>query len=49
MDYRSNRWFGKAGRLLLFISLREQSNNANDQNTYLNQIGICNHWAAPLS
>ena len=47
MDYRSNRWFGKAGRLLLFIGLHEQSNNANDQNTYLNQIGICNHWAAP--
>ncbi len=36
-------------RLLLFIGLKEQGNNANDQNTRLNEIGICNHLTAPLS
>ena len=40
-----------AGRLLLFavMYLQEQAANANDQNANLNQIGICHHWAAPLS
>ena len=36
-------------RLLLFIGLDKQADDANDQNANLNEIGISNHRAAPLS
>lgn len=38
----------EAGRLLLFISLYEKADNANDQNTDLNQIRVCNHCQPPF-
>ena len=37
----------EAGRLLLFMSLYEKADNANDQNTDLNQIRVCNHCQPP--
>ena len=48
LDYRSNRWFGKAGRLLLFIRLNEQLANANDNKAKLENFG-CTHLGTPLS
>ena len=38
----------EAGRLLLFMSLYEKADNANDQNTDLNQIRVCNHCQPPF-
>ncbi len=43
---RSNRWFGKAGRLLLFIRLNEQLANANDNKAKLENFG-CTHLGTP--
>ena len=43
---RSNRWFGKAGRLLLFIRLNEQLANANDNKAKLENFG-CTHLGNP--
>ena len=43
---RSNRWFGKAGRLLLFIRLNEQLTNANDNKAKLENFG-CTHLGNP--
>lgn len=45
---RSNRWFGKAGRLLLFIRLNEQLANADDNKAKLENFG-CTHLGTPLS
>ena len=37
-----------AGRLLLFVAgLDEEADNADDQDTKLNQIRICNHTSQP--
>ena len=36
-------------RRSLLFSHKKQANNTNDKNTELNQFGISNHWAAPLS
>ena len=44
---RSNRWFGKAGRLLLFIRLNEQLANANDNKAKLENFG-CTHLQPPF-
>ena len=41
-------WFVRPGRLLLFISLNEQADNSNDQNTDLNQICVCHHCQPPF-
>ena len=46
MDYRRNRWFGKAGRLLLFIRLNEQLANANDNKAKPENFG-CTHLGSP--
>ena len=43
---RSNRWFGKAGRLLLFIRLNEQLANANDNKAKPENFG-CTHLGTP--
>ena len=44
---RSNRWFGKAGRLLLFIRLNEQLANANDNKAKPENFG-CTHLQPPF-
>nr|DAN47072.1 MAG TPA: hypothetical protein [Caudoviricetes sp.] len=36
-------------RSLLFMRLDKQAANTNDENTKLEQVRVCNHWAAPLS
>ena len=43
-------WLG-TGRLLLFavIYLKKQAANANNENTNLNQVRICNHHGQPSS
>lgn len=39
----------RAGRLLLFIGLDEQGNNADDDKCVLKQFTVCDHMARPLS
>ena len=44
------QWVRQGGYFFLFPSdLNNQAKKANDQNAELNEIGICNHWTAPLS
>ena len=45
---RSNRAVGTVGRLLLFIYLENQRNDADDQNAELKQVGISDHAITPL-
>ena len=45
---RSNRYLWEMGRLLLFvINLDKEANNADDEDTKLNHIRICNHLPQP--
>ena len=46
---RSNRTLWTGGRLLLFVYLQKQAANANNENTNLNQVRICNHHGQPSS